>query len=484
MALARTRRVKPTTHGSGRTAGLKFDPHNARLHPERNKQVIRDSLAEVGPLRSIGVDGDGVVRAGNGVLEQAQALGLLVRIVDASPNELIAVRRKDLKGQLAERAALLDNRAGELAEWDPVVLAALAKSNPEALAGLWSEKEMTDLLSSLLEESAEEKQSEALLLERAQELLKKWKVQRGDMWLVPSITTPGQTHRIMCGDSLAEKDLDRLLAGSQAVLSFTSPPYWIGKDFEKERSIQEIEAFIHAAAASMARATRRDESRIVINSGTSFTTSFDKRKKRNTLLLIDKWANELFALGWNLRHIRHWLKSGQADHPLSPTVDLIDQRSEYLETFENDAGKPIKFDDTFNTDEVDLIETFFNPEGKQRGQERTGKASNKWKFKSYWDDIPGVARQFGHPTSFPVELARRHIVLYTKRGEVVIDIFLGAATTIVAAEKTGRLGYGMELDPKYAAVALERLQNLGLKPRLEKGKAPSAVKRANPMKAR
>lgn len=94
------------------------DPKNARKHPDRNKQMIRASLEEVGPFRSIAIDGDGVVRAGNGVYEQAQALGLKVREVEAAPDELIAVKRPDLRGKRAERAAQWDNRAAETAEWD------------------------------------------------------------------------------------------------------------------------------------------------------------------------------------------------------------------------------------------------------------------------------------------------------------------------------------------------------------------------------
>lgn len=453
---------------------LRFDPRNARLHPDRNKQVIRQSLEEVGPFRSIAVDGDDIVRAGNGVLEQAQGLGIKVKVIDAKPDELIAVRRKDLRGKLAERAAILDNRAGELAEWDPQVIAELAQSNPSALEGLWSERELNDLFSALLDGEREEKVSDAALLERANELQRKWKVQRGDVWQVPSVTTRGKIHRIMCGDALVSNDLAQLLNGTPAALCFTSPPYWVGKEFERQRSVQEIESFIQRAAASMARAVRRDASRIVINTGTGFTTSFDKRKKRQTLLLIDKWSNALFVQGWNLRHVRFWLKSGQADHPLSPASDLIDQHSEFLGTFENDRGKPIKFDDSLSETEVGVVETFYQPEGKQRGQERIGKSANKWIFKSYWDDIRGVARQYGHPASFPLELARRHILLYTKAGEAVIDIFLGAGTTIAAAEMLGRVGYGMEIDPKYAAVTLERLANLGLKPQRAKA---SAVRR-------
>lgn len=66
---------------------LKLDPKNARRHPEKNKALIRQSLEDVGAFRSIGVDGDGIIRAGNGVFEQAQKLGMKVRVIDAKPGE-------------------------------------------------------------------------------------------------------------------------------------------------------------------------------------------------------------------------------------------------------------------------------------------------------------------------------------------------------------------------------------------------------------
>lgn len=69
---------------------LQFDPKNARRHGEENKKLIRQSLQEVGPFRSIAVDGQNIVRAGNGVFEQARELGLKVRIIEAAPDELIA----------------------------------------------------------------------------------------------------------------------------------------------------------------------------------------------------------------------------------------------------------------------------------------------------------------------------------------------------------------------------------------------------------
>jgi hypothetical protein len=122
------------------------DPQNARRHPDRNRSIIRQSLEEVGPFRSIAVDGDNVIRAGNGVYEQAQELGLKVRVIEAAPDELIAVKRNDLRGEQAERAALYDNQAGDLSEWDAEVLSMLAEDRPMMLEGIFDGAEVEALI--------------------------------------------------------------------------------------------------------------------------------------------------------------------------------------------------------------------------------------------------------------------------------------------------------------------------------------------------
>jgi hypothetical protein len=101
--------------------------------------MLAQSLREIGGFRSIAIDADGVVRAGNGVLEQAKRLGMKLRVIDAKPDELVAVRRKDLRGTRAERAALLDNRTAELSEWDAKVLAELP---PITLDGIFDPGEL------------------------------------------------------------------------------------------------------------------------------------------------------------------------------------------------------------------------------------------------------------------------------------------------------------------------------------------------------
>jgi DNA modification methylase len=68
--------------------------------------------------------------------------------------------------------------------------------------------------------------------------------------------------------------------------------------------------------------------------------------------------------------------------------------------------------------------------------------------------------KFDHPTQKPIALMQRPIRNHTKRGELVYDPFLGSGTTLAAAEQTGRVCHGLELDPKYVDVVVERWQTL------------------------
>ena len=94
------------------------DPANVRRHPERNLASIKASLARFGQQKPVVVDGQGIVRAGNGTLEAARALGW----------KEIAIVRSGLKGTEATAYAIADNRTAELAEWDEPALAEQLRS--------------------------------------------------------------------------------------------------------------------------------------------------------------------------------------------------------------------------------------------------------------------------------------------------------------------------------------------------------------------
>jgi stage V sporulation protein SpoVS len=98
----------------------KLDPRNARKHPDKNKQAVNASLKELGAGRSIVVDADGVVIGGNAVYEQAKALGIPVKEIESSGDELVVVRRVDLKTDDPRRKALAlaDNKISDISEFD------------------------------------------------------------------------------------------------------------------------------------------------------------------------------------------------------------------------------------------------------------------------------------------------------------------------------------------------------------------------------
>ena len=132
---------------------LRHDPQNARKHTPRNVGTIVSALQEVGAARSIVIDEDGIVLAGNATMDAAAEAGITaVKVVEASGNELIAVRRTGLTPEQKTRLALYDNRAAELAEWDTEVLAQLAQEN--LLDGMFTADELQMLTHLHLDETA------------------------------------------------------------------------------------------------------------------------------------------------------------------------------------------------------------------------------------------------------------------------------------------------------------------------------------------
>jgi hypothetical protein len=132
------------------TPALKLDPHNANRGTDRGRRAVADSLAECGAGRSILVDRDGTVIAGNKTLEAAQALGLPVWVVESSGDELVVVQRTDLEldgeDQRARRLAYLDNRAGQLGlDWDTDQILADLEAGVD-LSGLWDDTELDEML--------------------------------------------------------------------------------------------------------------------------------------------------------------------------------------------------------------------------------------------------------------------------------------------------------------------------------------------------
>lgn len=347
----------------------------------------------------------GVILKGNATFEAAKRLGW---------KEIAAIPFHQKTGVRGYK--LVDNRAAELAAWGPILggeLKKLAEDGEDLGALGWSKDELEPYFREEVE---------------AKDVIPK--VPKTAVTKEGDVISLGK-HILFCGDSTDADTMVRLKPLGPVTLTFTSPPYWVGMPYEYQKNVEEIDAFITRTSMLIADMSRKDNSRIIINTGTGNGRQFSGQVE--TLLLIDRWVNALRVHGWLLRHLRMWMKSGGMPAPIPPRNDFIDQHSEFLGTF-------------------------YNPEGKQRGQNRV---TEPWTQQGFIDNLPGKATSESageHCASFPLELPRRFIRLYTLEGETVFDPFGGAGTTMIACEALGRRCIMIEKDPRYCDVIRERFE--------------------------
>ena len=103
---------------------IKFDKRNYRKHNQRNKELIKKSLEECGAGRSIVIDNEGEIIAGNGIYEQAKALNIPVKIIESDGSELVVVKRTDLApdDEKRKQMAVMDNSTSDSSEFDMKLL--------------------------------------------------------------------------------------------------------------------------------------------------------------------------------------------------------------------------------------------------------------------------------------------------------------------------------------------------------------------------
>jgi DNA modification methylase len=198
------------TSPKGKLMTIKFDARNYRKHNDKNKELINKSLTECGAGRSILIDNDDEIIAGNGVFEQAKALNIPVKIIETDGNELIAVKRTDLStdDEKRKRLAIMDNSTSDTSEFD--------------IELLQSDFEVPDLQEMGIDiPDIEVEQKEVVEDEVPEDVETRCK--RGDIWKLGE-------HRLMCGDSTKVDDVEKLMNGEKADMVFTDPPYGMGLD--------------------------------------------------------------------------------------------------------------------------------------------------------------------------------------------------------------------------------------------------------------
>lgn len=392
---------------------LKFDDKNFNQHTEYGMSLISKSLQELGAGRSILIDKDNNIIAGNGIVEAAGQVGLEnVKIVETDGTEIIAVKRTDmtLDSQKGREMALADNAtaAADL-NWNEDVISEQAEKWGFE-ANEWGD--IVKPYKEIVEDDPDPIDNE------------------NTYSLVGEIYQLGE-HRVFCGSFDDTEKVRELFGDKKATCTFTDPPYnlaYEGKTKDK----------MHIKNDQMERKEFLD-----------FLSRAFETVAENTATGggVISWMNdkELFTLwgafknaGLNFKGFILWVKDrftlGRSDfqYQYESAIYGFDE-GKYDKDSEQDEGRS-------------EIAIYSRGNGKFNQNRRI---ANTWFFEN-----PKASKD--HPTMKPVGLCAKGILAMSGAGDIVFDPFLGSGSTLIASEQTGRKCYGCEIDPKYCDVIRKR----------------------------
>lgn len=369
--------------------------NNARTHSPEQINKLRSSLREFGFVNPLIIDRDYNVIAGHGRLEGAKAEGY---------TEVPCVFVDEMTEAQKKAYILADNRMALDAGWDDDLL----RVELEALQGLDFDIALTGFdekeIASLFETDAEGEEDD---FDVEEELAKPTFSKEGDVWHLGK-------HTVICGDSTKPETYDRLLGNTKVNLVCTDPPYLValdssvGKikndDLDDEKGYE----FLKSAFDRFHEAMAKDASIYVF---------YATMKAR---VFYDAYEDAGFKVGAGLI----WKK------PRAPLM-----RTDWK----------------------------FNMEPLIWGWRKDGKhiwyGDQKQKAVFEFDGIKNAKEDgCGHPSSKPVPLIAYLIKQCTQTNGMVLDGFLGSASTLIACEQLGRVCFGVELEPKFVDVAVERFR--------------------------
>lgn len=404
-----------------------IDPNNPNAGSIRGTGMLETSVGEFGPARSGVVDSSGVIRAGNHTAEQLMAAGIEEVIeIETTGKEWVVVKRPDWSKKQAKKYSVVDNRTGEFIDWSPQILDQMMKEDID-LSDYFDSDELGAIMSTLPIEAPVDPGPQT---ERADELLEKWKCKLGDLYLVASQSGDGE-HRLLCGDSTSDADVQRLMDSKRAVLFATDPPYLVDYDGTNHRDKwnepdknKDLSDSYHDwdDAAQGQELYDGFIEQAIAHAITEDAAWYCWHASCNQAMLEKVWENH----GAFVHQQIIWMK----DRPILT-------RSWYMWQHEP---------------------CFF---GWRRPHKPTRSAEDYLPSVWVFPTLPAGEKSV-HPTSKPVELFSIPILQHCHRGDVVYEPFAGSGSQLVAAEQNGVLCYAMELQPQYVAVILERLEMMGL----------------------
>jgi len=383
--------------------------NNSRTHSEAQIAQIAASIQEFGFTNPVLIGDDNVLIAGHGRVLAARKLRLK-EVPCMVISGLTEIQRKAL--------VLADNRLALSAGWDADML----KLEMQALMDDGYNLELTgfdeDEIAKLLDAGGTEGLTDP---DAVPELPEEPITKTGDIWQIGG-------HRLMCGDSSSQTQLDLLLNGGIAQLCITDPPYNMAAEGGSKQPIGR-------AAAKLGEAIKHlcdfePEQFLAM-----LPTIFDKGIMNSYVFcnkdLVPNYLKWAVEAGYNF-NILFWKKPNAI--PLGgqhrPDVEYI---------------------------------LFFRKSAKWNNAVKDANYSKCLEYAREKED--------GHPTIKPIKLIQNMMMISSSPGQLIFEPFSGSGTTIIAAEMLGRICYAMEISPAYVDVAVKRWENFtGKKAVLENGK--------------
>jgi len=399
---------------------LKPFGQNARTHTNRQIHQILASVREFGFTNPVLVDRNNRIIAGHGRVEAAKLLGM---------TEVPTILLEGLSEKQIRAYVIADNRLAELAGWDKSILAIelqfllTVDCADLDISVTGFEVAEVDLI---IEEAKGAAEKEEVVPEL--DVREVPTTQTGDLWLLGK-------HKAFCGNALHESSFKALMGSRRASAVFVDPPYNVRIDGHATGN-----GAIHHREFAMASGEL---------SGLEFIAFLGQSQR----LLVRYSTNNsvhYFCVDW--RSVADLIAAGKQNY---------DKLLNMCVWVKDNGGMG-----SFYRAQHELVLVFRKGKGPHRNNIQLGKfgrnRTNVWHY-------PGVqtqSKQGGegnllalHPTVKPVAMVADAILDCSARGEIVLDAFLGSGTTLLAAERVGRVCCGIEIDPLYVDVAIRRWQN-------------------------
>jgi DNA modification methylase len=416
---------------------------NPRTHTEAQIAKIAASIVEYGWTNPILVDGGNGIIAGHGRLAAAHKLGLA---------EVPVIELAHLSTAQKRAYVIADNRLALDAGWDEEMLALelaeLSEAGYELALTGFEDAELRDLLASAEVSDAGEQQDDAA--DDADDVpdAPATPVSRvGDVWAIGA-------HRLICGDAAHADVVATLMAGERAALCFTSPPYGNQRDYTTG-GIADWDALMRGVFAQLPMA---GDGQVLINLGLI-------HRDNEFVPYWEAWIGWMRTKGWRRFGWYVWDQGpgmpGDWQGRFAPSFEFVFH-------FNRASRKPNKIVPCkFAGQETHLradgsSTAMRGKDGEVNGWTHAGQPTQDMRIP---DSVIRVMRHKGkigegidHPAVFPVALPQFVIEAFSNIGDLVFEPFGGSGSTMLAAQRTGRVCRSVEIAPEYVDVAIRRFR--------------------------